>query len=65
MVNTDEQLDEVVMSDKTEQALISLLDELLEKGDFFHSAIEQNDIMFDFEEWKKRVLVALEKSKNN
>lgn len=51
------------MTDKTEQKLISLLEELLEKGDFFHSAIEQNDLMFDFEEWKERVLVALEKAK--
>ncbi|EKS7399403.1 hypothetical protein BTK98_001623 [Enterobacter roggenkampii] len=51
------------MTDKTEQELISLLDELLEKGDFFHSAIEQNDLMFDFEEWKERVLVALEEAK--
>lgn len=51
------------MSDKTEQALISILDELFEKGDFFHSAIESNDMTFDFEEWKERALAALEEAK--
>ncbi|MEG8522093.1 hypothetical protein U4P96_02525 [Klebsiella pneumoniae] len=51
------------MNDKTEQALISLLEELFEKGDFFHSAIESNDMMFDFEEWKERALTALEEAK--
>ncbi|HHK4128784.1 TPA: hypothetical protein ACQTWV_000399 [Enterobacter roggenkampii] len=51
------------MSDKTEQALTTLLDELFEKGDFFHSAIESNDMEFDFEEWKERVLAALEEAK--
>lgn len=54
---------EVVVNDKTEQALISLLEELLEKGDFFYSAIESNDMMFDFEEWKERALTALEEAK--
>lgn len=51
------------MSNNTELNLISLLEELLKKGDFFHSAIEQNDLMFDFEEWKERALVALEEAK--
>ncbi|HEM8614586.1 TPA: hypothetical protein U2Q68_004428 [Citrobacter amalonaticus] len=51
------------MSDKTEHALIYLLEELLERGDFFHSAIESGDMMFDFKEWKERVLVALEEAK--
>lgn len=54
---------EVAVNDKTEQALISLLEELFEKGDFFHSAIESNDMMFDFEEWKERALTALEEAK--
>lgn len=54
---------EVAVNDKTEQALISLLEELLEKGDFFYSAIESNDMMFDFEEWKERALTALEEAK--
>ncbi|MCH0685561.1 hypothetical protein KVQ01_11075 [Escherichia coli] len=52
------------MSDKTEKKLISLLEELLEKGDFFHSAIESNDMMFDFEKWKERALNALEEAKS-
>lgn len=51
------------MSEATEKTLVSLLDELLEKGDFFHSAIESNDMLFDFEEWRERVLIALESSK--
>lgn len=52
------------MSNDTEDTLISLMSELLEKGDFFHSAIESNDMMFDFEEWKERALAALEQSKS-
>ncbi|MFB6412800.1 hypothetical protein [Edwardsiella piscicida] len=52
------------MIDKTEQALVYLLEELLEKGDFFYSAIEGNDMTFDFEDWKERALVALEESKS-
>lgn len=52
------------MSKETESKLISLLDELLEKGDFFRSAIESNDIMFDFEEWQIRTLSALEEAKD-
>lgn len=44
------------MDKQTEEQLIALLDELLEKGDFFHSAIEGNDMMFDFEEWKTRAV---------
>ncbi|HBS6973270.1 TPA: hypothetical protein RRE45_003303 [Klebsiella pneumoniae] len=51
------------MSGSTDQALISLLDELFEKGDFFHSAIESNDMTFDFEEWKERVEAALKEAK--
>ncbi|HCM5202376.1 TPA: hypothetical protein N3N24_000835 [Klebsiella quasipneumoniae subsp. similipneumoniae] len=51
------------MNDDPKQVLISLLEELLEKGDFFHSAIESNDMMFDFEEWKERALTALEEAK--
>lgn len=51
------------MSEETEEALISLLDELLEKGDFFHSTIERNDMLFDFEEWRVRMMSALEKAK--
>ncbi|MDO8233717.1 hypothetical protein Q5738_09040 [Citrobacter werkmanii] len=52
-----------MMSETTENALIQLIEELLEKGDFFHSAIESNDMMFDLENWKEKVLVALEKAK--
>lgn len=52
------------MSEATEKTLIKLLDELLEKGDFFHSSIESNDMMFDLERWKERVMVALEEAKS-
>ena len=51
------------MSGSTDQVLISLLEELFEKGDFFHSAIESNDMTFDFEEWKERVQAALKEAK--
>ncbi|EMF7245096.1 hypothetical protein V4F06_002868 [Klebsiella variicola] len=51
------------MNDDPKQVLISLLEELLEKGDFFHSAIESNDMTFDFEEWKERVQAALKEAK--
>lgn len=52
------------MSETTESALIQLIEELLEKGDFFHSAIESNDMMFDLEKWKERVELALQESKS-
>ncbi|EKK8607095.1 hypothetical protein PPR70_003181 [Escherichia coli] len=51
------------MDKQTEKRLIALLDELLEKGDFFHSAIESNDMMFDFEEWKIRAVNLLSDAK--
>ncbi|EPO4109825.1 TPA: hypothetical protein OTY56_001176 [Escherichia coli] len=51
------------MDKQTEKRLIALLDELLEKGDFFHSAIESNDMMFDFEEWKIRAINLLSDAK--
>lgn len=52
------------MNEKTSNQLIALLDELLDKGDFFHSAIESNDMMFDFEEWKSRAVKLLNEAKS-
>lgn len=51
------------MSENKESSLISLLNEILENGDFFHSAIESADMKFDFVEWKERVISALKESK--
>lgn len=55
---------EVMMNQELGAELIALLDELLEKGDFFHSAIESNDMMFDFEAWKERAVKVLEEAKS-
>ncbi|WP_158782491.1 hypothetical protein [Pantoea sp. BAV 3049] len=51
------------MENKDGNQLIPLVEELLENGDFFISAIESSDHNFNFEEWKERLLSALEKEK--
>lgn len=53
------------MQEKEGNQLIPLIEELLENGDFFISAIESNNHNFDFEEWKSRLLVVLEEEKLN
>lgn len=40
-----------------------LLDELLSRGTVWPSAIEQDDYSMDFEEWARRVKLALAKAK--
>lgn len=51
------------MQEKNDNQLIPLIEELLENGDFFISAIESNNFVFDFEEWKSRLITALEEEK--
>lgn len=52
------------MNEKLGAELIALIDELFEKGDFYHSAIESNDMMFDFEAWKGRAVKLIEEAKS-
>lgn len=51
------------MQEKKGNQLIPLIEELLENGDFFISAIERSEHNFDFEEWRVRLLAALEEEK--
>ncbi|HDT6101115.1 TPA: hypothetical protein QF180_004320 [Yersinia enterocolitica] len=53
------------MSDKAKDELITLLDELIQNGDFFLSAIERNnpDFDFDFEDWRSRAVTILQEAK--
>ncbi|TDN51021.1 hypothetical protein EC843_10430 [Buttiauxella sp. JUb87] len=53
------------MSKKFNDEFIALLDELIENGDFFTSAIESNNYEFDCEEWKARALKLLNEAKSN
>ncbi|QGH63419.1 hypothetical protein [Serratia proteamaculans] len=52
------------MSEKLNTALVALLDELLENGDFYTSAIESKNYEFDLEEWKVRVVKLLSEAKS-
>lgn len=52
------------MDKQVEKQLIALLDELLENGDFYASAIESKSYEFDFEEWKVRAVKLLNEAKS-
>ncbi|MGT3185504.1 hypothetical protein ACVSXV_22685 [Yersinia enterocolitica] len=51
------------MSDKAKDEMITLLDELIQNGDFFLSAIERNNPDFDFEDWRSRAVTILQEAK--
>lgn len=47
------------MSNEINAELVALLDELLENGDFYASAIESKNYDFDLEGWKEKVVAVL------